>query len=53
MQMRSLSRLLSEAKMSTGRLMLRMDFPERMFLPILVRTNLRTPFWSSIFFLLT
>ena len=33
--------------------MLRTLLPERIFLPIFVNINLRTPFWSSIFFWLT
>ena len=44
-------KLLSGEKMSTGRLMFRTDPPETKFLAILERMNLRTPFWSYIFFL--
>lgn len=42
--------MLSAQKISTGKLILRIDFPDSKFLPILERINFKTPFWSSIFF---
>lgn len=46
----NLSRLLSPAKISTGKLMFRMLLPDSRFFPILVKINFSTPFWSWIFF---
>lgn len=42
--------LLSGEKISTGKLIFNIDCPESKFFAILVNTNFRTPFWSSIFF---
>lgn len=40
----SLYKLLYPQKMSTGKLMFRIDFPDIKFFPTFVRMNLRTPF---------
>ncbi len=43
--------MLSAEKISTGKLILKTDWPETRFFAILERINFKTPFWSSIFFL--
>ena len=50
---RNLSRLLSTEKISTGRLMVVGDCPDKIFLAIFLKTKDKTPFWSSVLGLLT